>query len=411
MKELISFAFGTFCLLASLSNVFGELASPRNVAMETLNTNYVLKWDWDQETAGNQNVTFTVEYIARFKISRKSKRHDWTPVCVNVPERHCDISEAELHYLGLWVLRVQARQGQLRSAWVEKEFCPDKDATIGPPSNVSLNLVNGFLEVMISDPLDHNNKSMKEMISHLRYVIQYWKHPSHAQKPFVLEPTANIVVLPDLENWTLYCVRVQSRYDYYNKSSVFSPTQCMQTEGPTSYLVIFLYFLLSLMLCFLMVLLVSFTFYKVSKIVKTTFFPSIQLPTPIQEYLSDSPSSDLPCLLTPESEQEIFCDRLEVVESEPVLKETVVLEVHIPPTGSSGFPLEQDSGKHSRHGSGDSGMYSTEESSASRCQEAAPPYSDGFVETPAEEMKMVKIGRDTEQGETELDEGVRDVCI
>lgn len=39
------------------------------------------------------------------------------------------------------------------------------------------------------------------------------------------------MTLPDLKSWTWYCVMVQSRVEYYNKSSSFTSPLCMQTEG------------------------------------------------------------------------------------------------------------------------------------------------------------------------------------
>ena len=50
-------------------------------------------------------------------------------------------------------------------------------------------------------------------------------------KPNVVNSNNNLVTLPELEAWTWYCVMVQSRYDYYNKTSGYTAPQCMQTEG------------------------------------------------------------------------------------------------------------------------------------------------------------------------------------
>lgn len=50
-------------------------------------------------------------------------------------------------------------------------------------------------------------------------------------KPKVVDSSNNLVMLPELEAWTWYCVMIQSRYDYYNKTSVYTEPQCMQTEG------------------------------------------------------------------------------------------------------------------------------------------------------------------------------------
>lgn len=54
------------------------------------------------------------------------------------------------------------------------------------------------------------------------------------QKPNNLTSANNLVILPELESWAWYCVRVQSKDDYYKKTSAFSPTYCIQTDGKIS---------------------------------------------------------------------------------------------------------------------------------------------------------------------------------
>uniref|UniRef100_A0A4W5LEL5 Interferon/interleukin receptor domain-containing protein n=1 Tax=Hucho hucho TaxID=62062 RepID=A0A4W5LEL5_9TELE len=101
-------------------------------------------------------------------------------------------------------------------------------------------------------------------------------------KPNVVDSSNNLVTLPELEAWTWYCVMVQSRYDYYNKTSGYTAPQCMQTEGDTLFWQKFLYFLVSLVVCFLLVLL-SYTFFRFYRVIKHTVYPTIQLPAYIQE--------------------------------------------------------------------------------------------------------------------------------
>lgn len=40
------------------------LLPPQNPTMVTLNTNYALKWDWDQSAAEGHEVTFTTQYTS-----------------------------------------------------------------------------------------------------------------------------------------------------------------------------------------------------------------------------------------------------------------------------------------------------------------------------------------------------------
>ncbi|XP_066542796.1 interleukin-10 receptor subunit beta isoform X2 [Hoplias malabaricus] len=352
MKEYI--AFSSLVLLGIASVVLAELPSPRNVTVQTLNMNYILKWDWDQGP-GSKDITFTAQYLAKYKI--KQSKYNWTTVCGATTNRYCDLTAENLYYFGMWILRVRAQNKSVSSSWVEVEFCPDINAVLGPPSAVNISAIKGLLQVNITDPLSNANTSMKEWVQDMYYVIQYWKESSQMEKPNYLTTKNNLVIIPELDTWTWYCLRVQSRYDFYNKNSVFSPTYCTQTDGQMPYWQIFLYFLLSLAVSFLFVLGLSLCFLKSFKIIKNIFYPSIQLPTHIQEYLCDSPSSDMPHLLTIESEAELCCDRLDILVSDPLVTD-VVMEIHAPPQD-----LEQDNKNHSRHNSGDSGVYSAEEGS------------------------------------------------
>ncbi|KAI2661062.1 Interferon alpha/beta receptor 1a [Labeo rohita] len=316
---------------------FGDLRRPENVRIDSLNTRYVLRWDWPHETAANQTVTFTAQYIAA------KHDEDWTSVCVNVLEHRCDFTGAEMMYWGLYLLRVRANTSRQSSGWVQIRFCPDKHAGLGPPSSVKLNTVGGDLEIIIRDPLSSNNESMKTLLDDkLSYLIQYWRRSEDPQAATFLPTKNNVVTVTKLDRQTWYCVRVQSCYNFYNKSS----------QMP--YWRIFLYFLISLLLCFLLVLLLFFCFYKMSVLLKNTFWPAIQLPDHIQElWLSDS---EKPQLLAPESRESVC---------EPLVMVRAVLDAEEVDEQSSNAE-DQDSSTHGRHGSGDSGVYSAEEDSGRR---------------------------------------------
>ncbi|KAK2905529.1 hypothetical protein Q8A67_007328 [Cirrhinus molitorella] len=345
-----------FVLLLKVSAGFGDLRCPENVSVDSLNTRYVLRWDWPHETTANQTVTFTAQYIAEFR-SRKAK-HDklWRSVCVNNSEHRCDFTRAELHYQGLYLLRVRANTSQQSSSWVQIGFCPDKQAALGPPSSVKLNAVKEDLEVTITDPLSSNNQSMKTLLdNNLSYLIQYWRRSEGPQTAKVLLTPNNVATLIDLDRQTWYCVRVQSRYEYYDKNSVFSDTHCARTKGQMPYWQIFLFFMASLLLCFLLALLLCFCFYKMFRLLKNTFWPAIQLPEHIQElWLNDS---EKPQLLSPASPESV-CEPLVMVNA--VLDEVEAMDEQ------SVNAEEQDSSAHSRTGSSDSGVYSTEEDSCHR---------------------------------------------
>ncbi|KAA8578723.1 hypothetical protein FQN60_013989, partial [Etheostoma spectabile] len=355
----MSAAFHVCLLLWCLQTnaVPAALAPPENLALITLNTNYILSWDWDSTLAEGHAVDFTTQYVAKFKLRSKRKNPVWETACEKTSHRSCDLTKLNLFYLGIYVLRVQASVNGSVSDWTMKEFCPDKDAAVGPPSRVDLSPAGNGLDVIISDPLTSTNSSMKDNIQELYYQILYWERSvdTQALETQTLDSKATMVTLSDLKAWTWYCVSIQSRYDFFNKSSSFSSPHCMQTEGPIPWWQIVGYFLLSLVICFLFVAVILCSSIWFFKTVKAIFYPSNQLPTHFQ-YLCDSSGSDIPRLLTPDSDSELLCDKVTVCQEPPVL------EIHIPPPEALPVPPSDSSGRHSRQGSGgsgDSGVYST----------------------------------------------------
>uniref|UniRef100_A0A671XSP6 Interleukin 10 receptor, beta n=1 Tax=Sparus aurata TaxID=8175 RepID=A0A671XSP6_SPAAU len=407
---------GLLLLCLHTSAAGAEVAAPHNLAMVTVNTNYVLTWGWDQSAAEGHSVTFTTQYVAKYKLRSTKKKVTWSMACEEKPDRSCDLTEFDLHYLGIYVLRVRANLNGNHSDWVQKEFCPDKEAALGPPRKVTLALAGYDLDVNISDPLTRNNSSMREEVEKLYYHIVYWDSSTdpQASDAQLVSSSANLVTLPHLKPWTLYCVMVQTRSDFYNKSSSFTSPQCMKTEGAIPWWQIFLYFLASLLVCFLLVLVAVFGLYRTYKTIKSTFCPTNQLPPLFKTYICDSPGSDIPRLLTPDSESELLCDKV-IICPEPVL------EIHNPPPEALPSPtsgLEPDSsGRHSRQdssGSGDSGVYSTGGSSGLR-QPSSTQSSSGAVENSwqgdLEQVKMKDMAPGLKSPLLITDEGIVDMCV
>ncbi|XP_054644295.1 interleukin-10 receptor subunit beta isoform X2 [Dunckerocampus dactyliophorus] len=298
----------------------------------------------------------------KFKLESK-KRHSWTTACHNTANKSCDLSGCGIHYLGVYMLRVRANANVNYSDWVLKEFCPDKHAAIGPPSKVDVDSDGSSVCVYISDPLTSSNGSMKDEIPKLYYNILYWECNVDKQvlKPHVLNSSVSMVTLPNLKSWTRYCVRVQSRYDLYNKSSEFTLPHCIQTEGTIPWWQTFLYSLGSLVMVFVVVLPFFYILLKIFNTLKAAFYPMIQFPPFFQEYLHDSFGSDTPCLLSLGSEEELCCDKVTIyakpLEFHCLSSEgTTVLTSGLEPD-SSGRCSHQD-----KRRSKDSGVYATESS-------------------------------------------------
>ncbi|XP_042563208.1 interferon alpha/beta receptor 1b-like [Clupea harengus] len=201
-----------------------------------------------------------------------------------------------------------------------------------------------------------------------------------------------LVTLSGLVEWVVYCVRVQTRYDFYRKYSAYTAPRCIRTQGQTPYWQVALWFLLSLGVVFAVVLLSAFSFLRFFGVLKSTYFPSNQLPIHIQEYLQDA-ASDRPRLLTPESDSELLIGQLDICPEVAVAPATGVLEMQ----------SELEYAHHDRHGSGDSGMYSAEEASGGGVALQETEKHKGRGEREGE--------RKNEEEEEEEDEGVRDVCV
>uniref|UniRef100_H3CHJ3 Fibronectin type-III domain-containing protein n=1 Tax=Tetraodon nigroviridis TaxID=99883 RepID=H3CHJ3_TETNG len=281
------------------------LAAPANVTMETMNTDYVLRWDWDQ--SWGQDVTFTTQYISHSKARNPHRQDQWEELCANLTHHSCDLSGAGLMYEGKYLVRVRAEADGSCSQWASLTFHPDKDARVGPPSRVSLSHADGAVDVHIEDPLSGANTSMRTLLPGLSYHILYWEGPGPPQSSQVqnLSSKATLVTLSGLGR-TCYCVAVQTLNRYHPKKSSFTSPICIQTPGALVWWLSVLCFLGSMLGCFLL----GFFFYKTSKWLQTVFFPASQLPSHFKEYLCDFPGSDMPRLLTSDAEQR--CDKVVV---------------------------------------------------------------------------------------------------
>lgn len=110
------------------------------------------------------------------------------------------------------------------------------------------------------------------------------------------------------------------------------------------------------------------------------------------QYLCESNSSDMPRLLSIESDLENCCDKLDLLAPDPEgteITEGIMAVQLLPKT------LQKSVRGHSRHSSGDSGVYSTQGSGPRQCELG--------------EVKVEKMGRKIQVDE--LDEGLPDVSI
>ncbi|XP_008402362.1 interferon alpha/beta receptor 1a-like [Poecilia reticulata] len=231
MLALVRLCLLLVCLKGSAAEA--ELTPPHDLFMLTLNTNYTLAWDWDQSAAGSDSATFTVQYTGNHQLQKRNPK--WTTVCAETSGRSCDLTRSGLYYLGCYTVRVQTNLNGSHSAWKSLQFCPNKDALIGPPS-VSLLPIGQTLEVSIKDP-EFKMSSLRNVYSRVRYNITYWKEGQEEQARTHSDVQQDWVVLDNLDPSTKYCVQV--RINLTNRSRIESSSVLCERTGDTGTLFVF----------------------------------------------------------------------------------------------------------------------------------------------------------------------------
>ncbi|XP_054909093.1 interleukin-10 receptor subunit beta [Poeciliopsis prolifica] len=399
MLALVRLCLLIVCLKGSAAEA--ELTPPDDLFLLTLNTNYTLTWDWDQSAAGSDSATFTVQYTGNHQLKKKNPR--WTTVCAETSGRSCDLTRSGMNYLGVYTVRVQTNLNGSHSVWKSLQFCPDKDAAIGPPSKVRLGASGSTLDIFITDPQNSSNSSMREQLHDLSYDIVYWEQPEDGKgsMPETKNTKITVLTLSDVKPWTRYCMQIRSRDNFYNKTSTFTPPLCSQTEGVVPWWKIFLYFLLSLVSCFLVVLLFLYGGHRCFQMCKATFLPNEKLPSYIKQH-----EGDYPCLIV--SDCEDLCDPVTVCPESAVLVINPAVDSAAPPVG-----LDQGR-RHSRQNSsssGDSGVYSAGGNSGGLQPQVASTFTDMNPGFDSKKLNMLSMNSEFKVSPAVPDEGVVDMEV
>nr|XP_033803995.1 interferon alpha/beta receptor 1 isoform X2 [Geotrypetes seraphini] len=263
-----------------------KVPRPKNVRVNALNRNFVLKWDWD-ETYG-KNMTFTVAHCRAFE--KKFKKKDcWDTVsgCEKVTTSECDLS-SKIIFEGKYEFRVRAINGTEETAWSKEiEFTPSIDTEIGPPSKVKVKLINGSVYLEISHPEEDGSRSMKDYLgfTDLSYRVFTWTNSSNSwEKRFEEDRTHFAIPESELYPQTLYCLKVQAFLPTSNKTGHFSAIECVTTEaGKYSAVLVAVISFFSVAIVCLLVTGFCYGVYCLHRWIKYIFFPSCKLPSNIEE--------------------------------------------------------------------------------------------------------------------------------
>ncbi|XP_067421693.1 interferon alpha/beta receptor 1 [Emydura macquarii macquarii] len=330
-------SFSPVYCVKTTEKAWNALPYPMNVEVHALNMKFLLAWD----NQNDQNVSFTVQYLSAYLKSLQEDHSDkWITVsgCENITTTQCDFSSAIVPS-GIYFLRVQAINGYNKSRWSnEIKVDPCVVNEIGPPS-VTVSPNEDSLRIQLTAPGESENKSMSEFYD-LSYRILYWKNSSDVEKK-IKDLEQLLFTIPDLEPFTLYCLKVQAFSPSYKKNGRFSEVECIKTlNGKTSPLTILFTFIIALTAFFFSASFIIFGIYYISRRIKYAFFPSCKPPSNIECLGGQSFNS--PYLSTSEEPTETCC----IIES-------IVIEE----TNQTDFKDY----KHSKQSSRDSGNYSNDD--------------------------------------------------
>ncbi|XP_064560588.1 interferon alpha/beta receptor 1 isoform X1 [Zonotrichia leucophrys gambelii] len=198
-----------------------SLASPENVQVHVVNTNFTLSWDY-------RGTEPRVAFSAQFQWPELEPT-GWQelPGCQAVAGTSCDFSSAILEYYDAHYVRVRAQAGPLVSPWSQVlEMVPEQVAQIGPPG-LELQSTNGVVKVMVSPPEANQRKKMWINDLTFKYNLVFWENSSHAQPQN--RRIFPVDTIDDLAPDSTYCFKVQANLPSEGKQGLFSPTSCVKT--------------------------------------------------------------------------------------------------------------------------------------------------------------------------------------
>ncbi|XP_064503263.1 interferon alpha/beta receptor 1 isoform X2 [Pseudopipra pipra] len=310
-----------------------DLLCATNLRVLGLNMEFHLHWDNQYKQPVSYNVQYLIGYLKRLNEDYSGK---WVavPGCGNVTGTRCNVSSA-ITTTGFYYLRVQARGGHNRSCLsTEVKVDPLRTNEIGPPG-LKVDISDTLLHIQISPPGGPEGEVMRNNYV-LSYRILYWRNSSSDEEEAkVKETKQTVATIPDLAPETLYCVKAQAFSEAYNKSSVYSQEECIQTPGATFMAALFAVLLVALPLVFVL--------YKAYSKIKYVFFPSCQPPLNIEGFGGQLCTS--PYLPAPE----------EPVENYSVIDSMITYE---------GNQIDCKDYKHSNQSSRDSGNYSNDDNTS-----------------------------------------------
>ncbi|XP_053312610.1 interleukin-10 receptor subunit beta [Spea bombifrons] len=255
---------------------FGEVPTPKNVTMDSVNFRNILRWI--PSAATGEDIVYM--YQAQYKLDFEET--EYRNVCVtNATE--CDFSLVKYKSL----IRVRTKLRNNVSEWVTIRFDPYTQTVISAP-RVKVTSRAGKLDVSFSGPTQSDGSSLKDVYGAWIYRLVYWKEntPSDVK---TIETDQNYKILPDLDKWTMYCLKVQVYAYEYNNPGHFSPMVCEETtdDGKPPWWIIAIAFISSMLVTAAAVTGIFYFIFKTYQAGRHIFYPSYSIPQHLKEYLSN----------------------------------------------------------------------------------------------------------------------------
>lgn len=276
------------------------MPAPQSVSILSTNMKHFLTWS--PVVVQGATVRYSVEFQGEYE--REYANGSWIPIseCSLTTATLCNITE-DISATVAYKLRVRAELGATRSPWATtKGFFNRTTTSLTPP----------LLRVLADG--HHLLVELADMGPSFQFRLLYWKKGQESRvQQKVTREVSSVLHLDTMEAGAEYCVRAQAHVQAINRSSSFSPTQCVRAQGDKSmWLVIAL---ISSAGFAVAVVTLPFLAWKISKIFQYCCCPVAVLPDTLKE--SEPPTQ----LILRGSEEAEQCDlRVVVMPSEEVLQ-------------------------------------------------------------------------------------------
>ncbi|NXR26133.1 I20RB protein, partial [Cinclus mexicanus] len=291
--------FFAFLLLGILG---GDALLPAPQSISILSTNMKHFLTWSPVIIQGATVRYSVEFQGEYE--REYANGSWIPIseCSLTTATLCNITQ-DISATVPYKLRVRAELGATRSQWGTMEgFFNRAMTSLTPP----------LLRVVADG--HHLLVELADMGPSFQFHVLYWKKGQESRvQQKVVEEVSSVVHLDTMEAGAEYCVKAQAHVEAINRSSSFSPTQCVRAQGDTSVWLVTA--LISSAGFAVAALTLPYLTWKISKIFQYSLCPTAVLPDTLKE--SEPPTQ----LILRGSEEDEQCDLMVVVvPSEEVLQ-------------------------------------------------------------------------------------------